>query len=203
MVDPVFEYFRPLRDVLRGEEVRIAGAWSPKPQLRYASAAQLGTGEGPYLQTVDWRWDGTVECAASLVGIAILMVEERAYWVKSQPPVAQAAVSVMAAGWAAQADSVSFGGAFHGAYPPSVPVQISDEPPASFVLGSEETSTGLLHVVAGAGGATFGLVLLPGAAVKVGRNRLWHLRNEVASRLPPELNGLLTRGRSGELAFVR
>jgi hypothetical protein len=131
------------------------------------------------------------------------MVEERAYWVKSQPPVAQAAVGVMAAGWAGRPDSVSFGGAFHGAHPPSVPVQVPDEPPASFVLGSSETSTGLLHALAHAGRATFGLVLLPGSAVKVGRNRLWHLRAEIASRLPPELHRLTTRGRSGELAFVK
>jgi len=200
-VDGAFEYFRPLGKVLPAEEVRMSGAWSPKPQLRYASPAQLGTGEGPYVQTVDWRWEGTVACAAPLVGIAILVVEGHAYWVKSQIPVAQAAVSVMATGWAARPDSISFGGAFHGAYLPAVPVHIPDEPPASVVLGSAETRTGLLHVVARAGGATFGLVLLPGSAVKVGRNRLWHLREGFTAGLSPELCRMMTRGRSGRVDF--
>jgi hypothetical protein len=201
-VDRAIEYFRCLREVLAAEDVRMSGAWSGKPQLRYASPAQLGSGEGPYIETVDWRWDGAFESVNPFVGIAVLAIDQRLYWVKSQPPVARAVVSFSAHGWAARPGCVSVAGAFHGAYLPSMPVEISDEPPASCVIGSSPTSTGMLHVVARLGRVAFAVVLLPGSAVRVGRNRLWHLREGIASQLPPELHRLTTRGRSGKVAFT-
>ena len=202
-MDPAAEYFRALREVLPAEEVRIAGAWSAKPQLRYASPTQQGTGEGPFVETVDWRWEGTVESATPVAGIAIRVIDHRASWAKSQPAVAQAPLVILATGWAESPGSVSFSGGFHGASLPSAPVDLSAEPPASVVLGPSRTKTGLLHVVARAGRAALAVVLVPGSAVKVGRNRLWHLRDEFASRLPPDLQRLMTRGRSGQLVFAR
>ena len=179
----------------------MSGAWSAKTQRRYASPAQMGTGEGPYDESVDWRWDGAFESVSPFVGIALLAIDARLHWVKSGPPAARAVVCVLAAGWAARPDSVSFTGAFHGAYLPSVQVDIPDEPPASCIIGPSLTRTGMLHVVARLDRAAFGVVLLPGSAVKVGRNRLWHLREDVASGLSPELHSLTTRGRSGEVSF--
>jgi hypothetical protein len=179
----------------------MSGAWSGKPQLRYASPKQAGTGEGPYVETVDWRWEGFLESDLPFVGIAVLALDQRLYWVKSQPPVLRASVSVFTSAWAELPRSVSFSGVFHGAYLPSIPVDLSEEPPASVMIGSSSASTGALHVVARLKNVGFGVVLLPGSAVKVGRNRLWHLR-EPATRLPPELHRLVTRGRSGEIVIA-
>jgi len=200
-VERAIQYFGGLREVVTAEDVRMSGAWSGKPQRRYASPEQLGTGEGPYVETVDWRWDGAFESASPFVGIAVLAMDQRLYWVKSRPPVARAVVTLSVGGWAARPGFVSFSGGFHGASPPSVPVEIGDEPPASCIIGSPRTSTGLLHLVARVGRAAFGVVLLQASAVKVGRSRLWHLREEIASELSPELALLTTRGRSGEVAF--
>ena len=201
-MDRAIELFRDLRDVVPANEVRMSGTWSEKTQRRYVSREQLGTGEGPNREALDWKWDGLFESVGTFVGIAILATEQHLYWVKSGPPVAQAPVSVSASAWAGTPDSASFSGAFHGAHPPSVPVEIGEEPPKSCVVGASQTTTGMLHVVAQLGRAAFGVVLLPASAVKVGRNRLWHLREPIASRLSPELQRLLTRGRSGEIKLI-
>ncbi len=196
------EYFQGLREVVSAEAVRMSGAWSRKPQRRYASPTQSGGGEGPFIDTIDWRWDGAFESSSPLAGLALLLVDQRLYWVKSQPPVARPAVSFSAHGWADRAGSVSATGSFHGAFLPSVPVEISDDPPASCVIGESATSTGTPHIVAQLEGVVFAVLLLPASAVKVGRNRLWHLRDGIAPRLPPELRRLATRGRTGQVAFV-
>ncbi len=159
----------------------------------------MGTGEGPYVEIVDWIWEGIFASVAPFDEIAVLAARNTLCWAKSQPPLAQAPVSVAASACAGTPISVSFTGAFHGAYPPSVPVEISEEPPKACVLGASQTTMGTLHVVAQLGRAAFGVVLLPASAVKVGRNRLWQLREPLASTLGPELQRLLMGGRSGEL----
>jgi hypothetical protein len=201
-MDQAIEYLQGFREVVTAEDVRMSGAWASTTQRRYASPKQSGTGEGPYIETIDWRWDGTFESASALAGLALLLVDRRFYWVKSQPPLARPAVSFSAHGWAARSGSVSVTGSFHGGFLPSVPVEISNEPSASCVIGQTTASTGTPHVVARVEGVAFVVLLLPAPAVKVGRKRLWHLREDLASRLTPELHRLATRGRSGEHAFV-
>ncbi len=90
-------------------------------------------------------------------------------------------------------------GSLHGAYLSSAPVELGQALPSSCAIGPSVTTTGTAHVVARVAGVTFVVVLLPASAVKVGRNRLWHLRDDLAARLSPEVRGLLTRGRSGEM----
>ena len=127
----------------------MSGTWgSAKPQRRYASPEQAATGEGPFVETVDWRWDGKFEGASPLVGLALLAVDQRLYWVKSQPPAEHPVVNFSAHGWADRARSVSVTGSFHGAFLPSVPVEIGDEPPTACVLGKPTASVGVPHVVA-------------------------------------------------------
>jgi hypothetical protein len=77
-VDRTSEYFRCLTEIVSSGEVRMSGAWSGKPQRRYASPKQLGTGEGPFIETVDWRWDGVFEGAVPLAGLAMLLTGRRA-----------------------------------------------------------------------------------------------------------------------------
>ena len=201
MVDAL-EYFQGLGAVLPTEEVHMSGAWASKPQRRYASPKQAGTGEGPFIETIDWRWEGNFESAAPLAGIALLLRDQRVYWVKSQPPVARPVVSFSVHGWAARPSSVSVTASFHGAFVPSVPVEIGQEPDASCVIGTSAANTGTPHVVARIEDVVFAIVLLPASVIKVGRNRLWHLRDNIARPLPPDLFRLATRGRRGEIAFL-
>lgn len=195
------EYFEGLSEVLAAEEIRMSGAWSDKAQRRYASPDQLGTGTGPYIETVDWRWDGAFEGGSPLVGVAMLVRDGYFHWTKSLPPVARPAVTFSTHGWAARSCSVSVTGSFHGAYLPAVPVEATDEPPVSCLIGKPMASTGTPHLVGRLERVGFAVVLLPASAVKVGRNRLWHLRDGIASRLSRELRTLMTRARSGKVAW--
>lgn len=108
--------FDGLSDVVATEEAHLSGGWVGKSQRRYASPDQAHNGEGPFIDVVDWRWEGE----------------------------------------------------------PQVLVQVK--------------------------GVAFAVMLLPASSVKVGRNRLWCLRERLAARLRPELRGLLTTGRSGRIA---
>lgn len=201
-MDEASEYLQGFREVVTAEEVHMSGTWASTIQRRYASATQSGSGEGPYLETINWRWDGTFESASPLDGLALLLVDRRFYWVKSQPARGRPTVSFSAHGWASRSGSVSVTGSFHGAFLPSVPVEINDEPPTSCVIGETTAKTGTPHVVARIERVAFVVLLLPASVLKVGRNRLWHLREDLASRLNPDLHRLATRGRSGEHAFV-
>jgi hypothetical protein len=194
------DHFQSLREVVPTEAVRASGTWVSKPQGRHVSPTQAGTGEGRFVETIDWQWDGTFETASPLAGIALLLRDERLYWVKSQPPIACPPVSFSVHGWAARSTcSVSVMGSFHGAFLPSMPVEIGQEPPVSCVIGQSAASTGTPHVVARVAGVVFAVLLLPSSAIKVGRNRLWRLREELARSLPPELHQIATRGRTGEI----
>jgi hypothetical protein len=196
-MDWAIEYFQGLPEVVGAEEVRMAGAWAAKPQRRYASPKQAGTGEGPFIETIDWRWDGAFEGASALAGIVLLAVDRRLFWVKSQPPTERPVVSVSAHGWADATRSVSLTGSFHGGCLPSVPVEIGDEPPTACTMGNPRARVGVPHVVAQVQGVVLAVLLLPASAVQVGRNRLWHLRAGIATGLPRRPHDLLTRGRSG------
>jgi hypothetical protein len=196
------ESFEGIRKLLPAEAVRMSGAWASKPQRRYASPEQLGSGAGPYVETVDWRWDGVFESASSLAGVAFLSVDQRVYWVKSQPPAVRPAVGFSAHGWAARPGAVSVAASFHGSVLPSAPAEIGEEPPAACAIGASATAAGTLHVVARIERVAFAVLLLPASAVRVGRNRLWHLREDVASQLPSDQRLLLTRGRSGALTIA-
>lgn len=124
-MDWLLEYLEGFRAAVPAEPVRMSGAWAGKPQRRYASPTQLGTGEGPYVEVVDWRWYGAFESPLPLVGLAFLAAGERVYWVKSEPPGARPSVSFSAHEWAASDDTVSITGSFHGTVLPSVPFKFA------------------------------------------------------------------------------
>lgn len=200
-MERALEYFQALREVVKGNEVYMSGAWVGKPQRRYASPEQFGTGEGPFVDTVDWRWDGTFESTSPIAGIALLAVEQRLFWVKSEPPSARPELSFSLHGWAECPGSVSVTAAFHGVARRSLPIAIDDEPPTACVIGHPVATMGTPHLVARLDRVSFSVVLLPASAVKVGRNRLWRLRDALASKLPLDVQKLMTRGRTGEVAF--
>jgi hypothetical protein len=62
-----------------------------------------------------------------------------------------------------------------------------------------EAVAGRPHLVAEADSVAIVVVILPAFALKVGRNRLWHLRRELAAALPAKLRHLVTRGRTGNV----
>ena len=62
--------FAPLVAVVSPEPVFARGSWSTSRRKTYASASQLGTCEGPYVEVIDSVWGGALESVVPLAGIA-------------------------------------------------------------------------------------------------------------------------------------
>jgi hypothetical protein len=196
VLDRIQSYFDGLAEIVPATAVQMSGAWSSKPQRRLVSSGGSQTRE-----VIDWRWEGSFESEVHLAGLALLITKRDFYWVKARPPSPQPDVGVSAHGWANQADSVSFTGSFHGAVVPAVPVHIATEPPSACRLGDADVRLGVPHLVAALDDAAFAVVLVPKALIRVGRNRLWRLREGFESRLPPAVLRVLASGRSGTIEF--
>ncbi len=186
--------------VVPAEPIEIRGSWSRSTRRTYQDAAQAGTGTGPFVEVVDLRWSGIADCTEPVAGIAFLHTPTSLYWVKSAPASARLDVEI---GLHAYADRMpgraTFSAGFGRAWLPGVAVRCGPDPVAACAMGADHTATGRAHGVAQIDGNAFVVVLIPGALLQTGRNRLWRLRDESAVDLPADVRVLLTRGRSGEI----
>ena len=141
-----------------------------------------------------------IQSSSIITGIAMLHTPGGAWWVKASPATMNPAVHVSLHARAGnEAGKATFAAGLHGAVLPAVPVACNDDLTAACTFGSNHAVTGRPHVVAEIDGAAVIVVILQGSVLKVGRNRLWHLREELVSRLPTHLRELLARGRTGNL----
>ena len=196
-------FFAPLAALTPPLPIELAGQWSTSTRRTYATAKQLGSGVGPFVTVTDARWDGRLESAVPLAGLLLSWSPRagEARWVKSPPAGITPLVSVhLAAAGLAPRGAASFGVLFHGATLPSVPVPSWDEARHASAPGHPYGKTGRLHLIAEAGGTSFIVVPLQQAMLKVGRNGLWRVRDEVAGALPEPLRTMMTRRRTGYLA---
>src|SRR5204863_441239 len=138
------------------------------------------------------------QCAAPLAGLALLSTPYGAQWARSAPAIANPPLEVSLSGYLPEADGATFTGRLHDAYLPAVPVSCGRDLTGTCTLATGPLVTGVLHRVAATTTAELSIVLLPGSALKVGRNRIWHLREELASALPAPLRAVLTRARTGD-----
>lgn len=196
---PVHEYLRDLSEVIPKEVVSICGEWTSQRQLRYAQAGQSGTGAGPFVETELWQWTGTCKAPLPLAGLVIVGREHRFCWAKSAPAAVDVSLSLSVSGWRHAPSSVSLSASFHGASLGWSPLHLTDEPPLACKLDAATVETGVPHVLTTLDGVVFSVVFLPGASLRVGRNRLWRVREELAARLSAPLADLLTRRRSGQI----
>ena len=181
-------------------EVEMRGEWTTTNRRTYESTAQSGSGLGPSVDVVDIRWSATIACSSPVTGIAFLSTARETYWAKAGRPVEHPLLEVSLHARANQVDEgATFSTTLMGSRLPGVPVAFSGNVEASCRLGPSRFTTGRAHVVATADGGAFAAILLPATAIKMGRNHLWHLRDELAASLPDHVRTLLTRGRSGAI----
>src|SRR5215468_5590285 len=187
-----------LATVVEAHEVSLRGEWSTSTEHTYAHASQLGTGEGPFVEVVNAHWRGVAQGPWPLAGLAFSATTEGVTWSRSERPAASPAleVSLHPCPWESGTASLAF--TFHGAIL-SGTVPFRDRSLEVCTVREGPLVTGRIGWVSEAQGVNFGLVLLPGPALKVTRNGLWHLRDRLAVALPEPLRRLLTRGRSGFL----
>lgn len=167
---------------LKRSRVSMSGAWAPE-KIR--------------------RWKGLVKADELIVAVAFVLREGRTSWSKSQP----------ARGPELEVDLLL---GHHDAGGLDVQVNFSagsGQVISRCLLESVEfrpdlftdrlKATGSVVQLGGPFGSpeiTLSLLVLAASDVKVGRNRLWHLRPAVSTGLSEPYLGVLTHGRSGEYA---
>jgi hypothetical protein len=190
-----------LKDVVPAATIEVAGSWSSSARLVYQDRSQLGSGEGPYAEAIDYRWRGSISCANPVVALAFLITPSELWWIKSPPGQRVLPIEISLASWRRDTPAeATFTGSVGGEHLPGVPVPFNGDVDG-VPLGPQRSSTGEALIVAQPQGATFAIVTLLGEAVKVGRKRLWHLRSELAAQIPESARTLLTRGRAGSVKW--
>ena len=72
-----------IRGLVPGKSVEFGGEWTTSSRRAYKSEAQIGTGAGPFVEVVDFRWRGALTSAGPFSGIAFLVTAQGLYWVKA------------------------------------------------------------------------------------------------------------------------
>ena len=189
-----------LAPLISQEPVDFAGSWLPSTRRTYKTGNQIGTGSGPFVDVVDRWWRGTLTCPAPIAAIGFLVTPSGLFWVKSSPAATTLPVAVSLHAYADySAEHATFTGDVGGAVLPGVPVACGVDPARSCTLEPRRLATGRLEQLANADTAAFAVLLIQGRFLKVGRHRLWRVRDEFAAPLSPRLREILTRRRTGAI----
>lgn len=198
---PIFdELERSLASVLDAQSVVFEGSWQPKTRRSYERVEQAGSGEGPFIDVIDWRWRGTVSSPASISAVAFMAIGGECWWSKSKPPQQSLDVELSLHTYADHLqDRATFNASIGGAFLPGIPVSWKGEPAAACRVSDEPLTVGRVVRLAETDEAAFAALILPGEMVTTGRHRLWRIRDRIAAELPAATRELLTRRRSGTL----
>ena len=196
-------FFRSLDSSLSGlipsEPVEVLGEWSTKMRKTYQSEKQRGSGVGPFVEVEDRRWLGTLNCRTAASGIVFLLTATKVYWVKAPTVDLTLPVAVSLHAYAGPAgDRATFTAGMGGAGLPGIPVATPARLDEVCARGPTMSTTGRVVTLAQIDSTAVVAVVLPSIVLKMGRNQLWRLRDDVASSLTPDIRELLTRRRSGE-----
>lgn len=196
---PLFdEIDAALADLVPREPVAFRGEWTRSTRRKYRDGSQLGTGSGPFVEIVDWRWRGALESLTPIAGLAFFVTMDALYWGKSAPASLIQPVEVSFAAYADYSPQrASFSANLGNAYLPGVAIDALADPVSTCTLASAPPTTGKITCLAQVDEAAFLALLVPGRFLRVGRNRLWRLRERFAATLPSNLQLLFTRRRSG------
>jgi hypothetical protein len=187
-----------LQELFPEQRVDVRGEWRSRPRRVYKSADQLGSGSGPYVEVVDHVWEGELTSIDPFTGMVFLLSGTGVYWAKAAHVSCTLPVRVSLHAYAGyDGDGVMFFANVGGAGAPSVTVSASTEAPRGILVAPSIIPMGRVVCLARADETAFFVVLIQGRFVKFGRNRLWRLRETLASRVPDDVRELMTRCRAG------
>ena len=187
-----------LSDIVPNNSVAFRGEWGASTRRTYQRESQVGSGAGPFVEVVDVRWSGALTCSVPIVAVAFLLTPKALFWSKSAPASASQSVCLSLHAYAEYSlQRATFTTSIGGAHLPGIPVAVEGELRQACTLGASHQTTGHIARLACIDEVVLLVLILPGSVVKVGRNRLWHIRNDLAPHLPPHIHDLLTRRRSG------
>ena len=200
---PIFDEFEvSLAGLVPGQAVEFTGGWQPTTRRTYQTASQLGTGSGPFVDVLDFRWQGVLACDVPIVSIAFLLTATECLWAKSAPPSSRMDVEVSLHAYADYLqDRATFATSIGGAFLPGIPVAFNGDPTAVCSLGKTPLTTAHMETLAQTAEAAVVLLMLPAPVIEVGRKRLWRVREGLASSVPPRVRDVLTRRRSGSIPW--
>ena len=162
------------------------------------SLSQFGSGEGPFVDIVDARWNGNLIAEFAFGVMAFLVTPRAIYWSKASLISTLVPVQVSLRAYTPNAPGgSSFTASAGEAYLPGVPVTSGRPLEDVCTAGPRRLVTGRVACLARTTEAEFFVVVLPRALLKVGRNHLWRVRNDSASQLLPDVRAILTGGRAG------
>jgi hypothetical protein len=189
-----------LLDCVPREPVEFAGEWRERSRRTYQPETQHGTGSGPFTDVVDLRWRGALAGIAPIGGIAFLLAGERLYWAKTPEISPSLPVDLSLHAYADHLTGrATFTASVGGAYLPGVAVSVDGALEDACHIDLAGVTTGRVARLAQAPSASAFVVLFPRTLLTVGRKRLWRVRDELVSTLPPAVRELLTHRRSGDI----
>ena len=147
---------------------------------------------------MDLWWKGTLTADEPVGGVAFLRTDDELFWSKTSEISEELPVEISLHAYADyRTGRATFTARLDGADLPGVPVAIGSDLAAACSIEAISVETGRILCLGRASGAAFFVLLLPGAVLKMGRKRLWHVRDEFAASLPPAARELLTHRRTG------
>lgn len=187
-------------DLVPGEAVEFGGEWTTSSRQAYKSEAQIGTGSGPFVQVIDFRFRGALTSAGPFSGIAFLLTADNLYWAKAPDVSLTLPVDVSLHAYAEySAEGATFTARLAGAALPGAPLMGSADLAGACALGPNVLITSRVTCLARTNSAPFFVLLIPRGLLKMGRKRLWRLRDDVAASLPPGIRELLVHRRTGSI----
>jgi len=200
---PIFDELEAsLGKVMPKEPVEFVGNWLPSSRRTYETAGQSGTGSRPFVDVVDFKWHGTLTCSVPIAGLAFLVTVDEVFWAKSLPAMPTLSVDISLHAYADHLpERATFVAGLGGTILPGVPIACGADLVAACTLGRSNLTTARAERLAQVDVAAFVVLLVQGRFLQVGRHRLWRVREETASTLPPRVREILTRRRSGTIRW--
>ena len=177
-------------DLVPAEPVEFGGRWTTSSRQAYKSAGQIGSGSGPFVEVVDFRWHGALTSAGPFSGIAFLLTANSLYWAKAPEASLTLPVDISLHAYAeATTEGATFTASLAGAFLPGVPVAGSVDLAGACALGPNVLITGRVVCLARTSAAAFFVVLIPRGLLKMGRKRLWRRETLAKFLLEKEASG--------------
>jgi hypothetical protein len=133
-----------------------------------------------------------------MAGITFLLGAGSLFWAKTPDISSELPVDVSLHAYSEYTDRrATFTANLGGAYLPAISIPVNGELSDTCSVKQNVVITGRIACLAETDSAGFFVLLLTRDAITVGRNRLWRVRDEVASSLAIDLRDLLSRRRTG------
>ena len=198
---PIFdELDGALADLVPRESVTLEGEWTRSTRRTYESEGQAGTGRGPFVEVVDLSWKGALASATPIAVVSFLTTSTGLYWTKSAPATLAQPVNLSLHAYSEYSpERATFSPNVGAAGLPGVVIRCRDHLARTCAISDVAPTTGRVSVLATTDDAAVLVLVVQAGLLKVGRNRLWRLRDELAPSLPSRSRSLLTRRRSGSI----